>query len=225
MGNSSSPPSAAATAATASACSRQNRKLLRDQPQEVSRAVALAVSSGKMHACEANNDLDTKEYKHPALDSGTSKSISSSLTQISKSGAASKKTGKKKKHRKIKYSRRTTSRVKRLLYLNTIVPFINLAAAPVERIDETYHNENAYQTQTACSSNKKVSGSDTSGGTKHAQSSSGSSGDTTPPSMTESSCSHMAVAGKEKHANESMVGALLALKKRGTESKNKYTCS
>jgi hypothetical protein len=222
-GNTSTSPSAAAIAVAAIAAPasmvqvnhsslRHENKLPRDQPQESSRDVALAVSSGKMHASEANNDLDTKEYPHSSLDVETSKS-NSSLSLVSKSGAVTSKIAPRKKnrhrktHRKIKYSRKTTSRIKKLLYFNKIVPFINLPPPEIRRSDCRDGSDRSL---------KKISGSDSSG-TKIAGSTIGndSSGDTTPPSMAESavSCySNVAIAGKDGDANESMVGALLALK-------------
>jgi hypothetical protein len=198
MGNT---PSAAAIAATTSTVqpSKHENKLPRDQSQESPRAVALAVSSGKLHASEANNDLDTKENINQSLDADTCKSISSSPSLVFKPTVASKIVSREKKHRKI--TRKTSSRVKKLLYLNKIVPFINLL--PRECMPETDSKEENRPQRLVHPSSQKISGSETSDA-KKAGSTTGndSSGNSSP-------CSRV---GKDGNANESMVGALLALK-------------
>jgi hypothetical protein len=111
---------------------RQERlmKLKGKQPKErvdLTKEVASAISSGKMHACETNHDLDEKY----TMSMDTSKSLTA-ITLGTKSRAA-KKSGKvkstKKKQESAKYkkgSRKIRSRIQRLLKVNNVVPFIHL---------------------------------------------------------------------------------------------------
>lgn len=145
--------------------------------QSASDHLALAVSSGKLHASEANNEVSTKEYAHDPLDSDGSKSVSSSLT-LSKSRADRVKSSKKVNRRELlaKYPRKTRRRVKKLLSLNGIVPFLNLAPPSTVCVQESISKDNCNQQTThQHRSDKKISGSDSASVTTKARSNTASS--------------------------------------------------
>eukprot|EP00804_Cyclotella_cryptica_P009812 CCRYP_016258-RA/>CCRYP_016258-RA protein AED:0.02 eAED:0.02 QI:197/1/1/1/1/1/3/1530/391 len=100
----------------------------RDLTQKQSRDVALAVLSGRMHACETNHSLDAKKFRQTSSVAAL-KSVSA-VTLGSKSRAAetSNEVSSKKKRNSVVHKRRRESapRIDRLLYINTIVPFIHL---------------------------------------------------------------------------------------------------
>eukprot|EP00804_Cyclotella_cryptica_P009821 CCRYP_016260-RB/>CCRYP_016260-RB protein AED:0.02 eAED:0.02 QI:628/1/1/1/0.5/0.33/3/404/243 len=107
---------------------REGERDERDLMQQQSRDVASAVLSGRMHACEANHGLDAKKFR-PTSSVATLKSVSA-VTLGTKSRAAQtcdEGSSKKKRSSVVhKRGRKARPRIDRLLYINTIVPFIHL---------------------------------------------------------------------------------------------------
>ena len=96
----------------------------KEESQESSRDLALAVTLGKMHACEANNDLDTENYTEQSL-------AKVQVYKKTRAGIISGKVTSNKENREAKSKsarKNSQSRVMRFLIINEIVPFLNFPA-------------------------------------------------------------------------------------------------
>jgi hypothetical protein len=220
---------------------REGQQLKLDRTHERSSDVASAVLSGRMHACETNHDLDTKKYQQ-ALSGATSKTMSPiTLETKSRAGTTSNKLSSNKKGDSFKYKRERKAghRIDRLLYMNTIVPFIHLPVRLFEakclqegmlKGDCQQPTSTSVESRKACrvrkvSVNRSVSNStDTEeivyevSGSKKARTSDGSSaseekwqgGTTTASSLSESNC-YSARPENDRNVSETVISALLAL--------------
>lgn len=215
----------------------EGQQIKLDRTHEQSRDVASAVLSGRMHACETNHDLDAKKYQQ-ALRVVTSKPMSA-IPMGTKSRAGTLSSNKKRDSFKYKLGRKAGHRIDRLLYINTIVPFIHLPVRLFEakNLQESMlegdcqqPTSSSVESRKACrtrkvSVNRSVSNSTDSeeivykmNGSKKARTSGNSSGSeekcqdgtTSTSSQTESNF-HSARPERDLNVSETVISALLAL--------------
>lgn len=219
----------------------EGQQIKLDRTHEQSRDVASAVLSGRMHACETNHDLDAKKYQQ-ALRVVTSKPMSAiPMGTKSRAGTTPNKLSSNKKRDSFKYKlgRKAGHRIDRLLYINTIVPFIHLPVRLFEAKnlqksilegDCQQPTSSSVESRKAChtrkvSVNRSVSNSTdseeivyTMSGSKKARTSDNSSGSeekwqygTTSTSSQAESNFHSARPERDLNVSETVISALLAL--------------